>query len=369
MHLFKKITVVLLISISSLLVFGCRSIQSSNKTSTFDFSSESGTVSDIQNTTTQPTLSSETNLAQETTPSNSNHSIEETTTFPQNTIDSEVLISNRGKSNSFTYKNPPVSSIDCTNYQYYEQGVSYNGKEIYGQVFLPKNYTSGAIPTVIISHGIGSNYEGNSMCAKILASAGYAAYCFDFCGGSPISKSSGTMQDMSILTEKEDLNAVIAMILEQPFTDKNHLFLLGSSQGGCVSALAADEWKDQICAVAYYYPAFNIPLNAQRLYPDETAIPDGVTAFHFPVGKRYYEDARTVDIYSILRNFPKDVIMIHGNADSIVDITYSRIAYENFPSSELLELDNVEHNYEGDIEKTAAFLTLQFFNRHIVQKN
>lgn len=35
---------------------------------------------------------------------------------------------------------------------------------------------------------------------------------------------------------------------------------------------------------------FNIPLNAQAIYPNDTVIPDKVTAFGFSVGKRYYEE-------------------------------------------------------------------------------
>lgn len=374
MYSLKKFIATFLIITTIILITSCQPLFSDSKTtasnqelvSRTDTRSDHTTIPD--SSTIQQTLRSTERTTQQTKPtiiSTSETEISEASSASKNCLDSDELISNPGTSNSFVYQNPPTSSINCNDYQYYEQPVSYDGKEIYGMVYLPKNYTSGTLPTVIISHGIGSNHEGNSMCAKVLASAGFAAYCFDFCGGSPISKSSGSMQDMSILTEEADLNAVITTILEQPFTDKEHLFLLGSSQGGCVTALAADKWQDSICAIVYYYPAFNIPLNAQSLYPNQTAIPEEVTAFDFPVGKRYYEDARTIDIYKILSNFPKDVCIIHGNADSVVDISYSRRAVETIPSCELLELDGVEHNYEGEIEKTTAFLALQFFKRHI----
>lgn len=38
---------------------------------------------------------------------------------------------------------------------------------------------------------------------------GFATYNFDFCGGGFGSRSAGTMLEMSVLTEAEDLNAII----------------------------------------------------------------------------------------------------------------------------------------------------------------
>ena len=47
--------------------------------------------------------------------------------------------------------------------------------------------------------------------AKALAKKGYAVYCFDFCGGSPGSRSSGSTLEMSIFTEQKDLAAARAV--------------------------------------------------------------------------------------------------------------------------------------------------------------
>ena len=71
-----------------------------------------------------------------------------------------------------------------------------------------------------------------------LAKLGYAAYCFDFCGGSVMgSKSDGKTTDMSVLTEVADLEAVIAHIRSLPYTGNKPL--MGCSQGGFVSAITA----------------------------------------------------------------------------------------------------------------------------------
>ena len=74
--------------------------------------------------------------------------------------------------------------------------------------------------------------------------SGLQAYVFDFHGGNLHSKSGGKMTEMSIFTEREDLDAVIDAVASLPEVDPDNLFLLGESQGGCVSAITAPYHKD-----------------------------------------------------------------------------------------------------------------------------
>ena len=61
------------------------------------------------------------------------------------------------------------------------------------------------MPAVIFSHGFGGNYQVGTQYARGLAAKGYVVYCFDFCGGSPDSRSDGSTLEMSIFTEQKDL--------------------------------------------------------------------------------------------------------------------------------------------------------------------
>lgn len=83
---------------------------------------------------------------------------------------------------------------------------SSNGK-IYGELNIPD--AENPIPLVILSHGFGGNLLGNQDYAAYFFSQGFATYNFDFCGGGIGSKSEGTILDMSVLTEADDLNAII----------------------------------------------------------------------------------------------------------------------------------------------------------------
>ena len=110
---------------------------------------------------------------------------------------------------------------------------------LYGELLLPEGI-SGKLPTVIVSHGLNSSgLNAQRLVGRSLAMSGFAVYCFDFYGGSRRSKSSGERWEMSVFTEKDDLNAVIGHIKTLDSTDPERLFLLGESQGGFVTAIAA----------------------------------------------------------------------------------------------------------------------------------
>lgn len=63
---------------------------------------------------------------------------------------------------------------------------------------------------------------------------------------------------MSIFTEQADLEAVIRMVQELTFVDEENLFLMGTSQGGAVSAITADASKEEIKGTILLYSAFTL---------------------------------------------------------------------------------------------------------------
>lgn len=69
-------------------------------------------------------------------------------------------------------------------------------------------------------------------------------FFFDYRGGANNAVSDGKTTDMSIMTEKNDLNAVIDEVKTWSFVDKNKIAVMGYSQGGLVAALTTSERKD-----------------------------------------------------------------------------------------------------------------------------
>ena len=208
-----------------------------------------------------------------------------------------------------------------------------DGLTIKGTVFLPKGKPD--CPIAVISHGFMANQMFSQIHAQNLAKMGYAAFCFDFCGGTLVGSSDGDSTDMSVLTEVEDLKAVIEFAKSQSYTDENELILLGCSQGGFVSAIVSAEMKEEVDALILLYPAFCIPDDArsgEMMFAkfDPQNVPETFWCGPMKLGRRYVTDVIEMDPYEIINQYTGKVLIIHGNQDKIVDISYALRAVETY---------------------------------------
>ena len=208
-----------------------------------------------------------------------------------------------------------------------------DGLTIKGTVFLPKGKTD--CPIAVISHGFMANQMFSQIHAQNLAKMGYAAFCFDFCGGTLVGSSDGDSTDMSVLTEVEDLKAVIEFAKSQSYTDENELVLLGCSQGGFVSAIVAAEMKEEVDALILLYPALCIPDDArsgEMMFAkfDPQNVPETFWCGPMKLGRRYVTDVIEMDPYEIINQYTGKVLIIHGNQDETVDISYALRAVETY---------------------------------------
>lgn len=89
---------------------------------------------------------------------------------------------------------------------------------------------------------------------------GYIAYAFDFCGACSKSRSDGSTDNMTLFSEIEDLKAVLSTVCAMDNVDADQIYLFGTSQGGLVTALAAEECEAIVKGEILLYPAFNIPM-------------------------------------------------------------------------------------------------------------
>ena len=112
------------------------------------------------------------------------------------------------------------------------------------------------LPIAIVSHGFMAFQDTVRQYAKAMAEMGYVSYCFDFCGGCVIKgKSDGSTAEMSVLTEVKDLEAVIQYARGREYSNPEEILLMGCSQGGFVSAIAASKLNGIISKLVMFYPA------------------------------------------------------------------------------------------------------------------
>ena len=238
------------------------------------------------------------------------------------------------------------------------------GQQIYGLLYRPAG-AEGARPVVLYAHGFGSSYRNGEQYARALAAQGYLVCCFDFRGGSESSRSEGSNLEMSVFTEQSDLEAVIAMMKARPDVDSRSIFLLGASQGGMVSAMTAADNADDIAGAVLLYPAFVLVDVAMERYSSLDEVPESGFHLFMTVGKAYFEKLLGYDVYGHIQNYTKDVLLIHGDRDGIVPLSYSERALEVYPSAELEVIPGAGHGFHGDAAQQAIDRMSEYFLQHL----
>lgn len=206
-----------------------------------------------------------------------------------------------------------------------------DGLKINGTLFLPKTHKNERLPIAIVCHEFMANQLFSFPYAKALAEIGFAAFCFDFCGGGLVSTSRGSRRDMSVLTEISDLKAVLRFAQSLHNTDESELLLVGCSQGGLVAALTAAQMPETVNGLVLLYPALCIPDAARAgemlwLKFDPSHIPEKMHAGPMPLGRRYAADVMNMDAFRQIAGYSGKVLLLHGDRDAIVDISYAEKA-------------------------------------------
>jgi len=258
----------------------------------------------------------------------------------------------------------PANGDAALSYTVEETSFLREGKHIFAKLLFPQG--EAPFPLVILAHGFNGNCNKVEPYAEAFAENGIAACVFDFIGGGEGSRSDGSILDMSVLTEAADLNAVIDSLKQREEFDPERVFLLGRSQGGFVAAYVAEERPQDICAMVLLFPGFVISDDMKALAPDPEEIPETVELMGATIGRIYLKDAMSVDIYEKMGNYPGDVLIFHGTADSIVPLSYSERAAAAFPSAELVTIEGADHGFTGDDNLYVTKRAVDFVMAHLI---
>ncbi|NCB93093.1 MAG: alpha/beta hydrolase [Clostridia bacterium] len=229
-----------------------------------------------------------------------------------------------------------------------------NGDRIAAKAYIPEG-KEGKYPTVIYAHGFGDNYRNIEFHGAGYMEQGIACIFFDFCGGGMESLSDRTMQEMTVLTELDDLETVISNVVQLEFVDPDRLFLLGASMGGMVAAMAAARSPEKIKALVLWYPAFVIPDDSKKRYEMKDD-----TCFGTQLSPDYNKDAMDIDIYSEIAEYKGPVRIIHGDLDEIVPISYSERALKAYDNAELLIIHGAGHGFDEENGRWARERSIEF---------
>ena len=241
-----------------------------------------------------------------------------------------------------TTQAPHVEVKTDGTYTVKEYDFDSNGKDIYARAFVPD--ASGRVPLVIFSHGLGANVEHEEEVQKTLAKAGIAVFSLEFAGGSSSSSpmSEGLTTDMSVLTEVQNLKDAIRIASGMEYTDPQKIYLMGSSQGGLVTALTAEEVTN-IQGLFLFYPAFSLPDDIRSSFPKLDEVPATFNLLGTKIGKKYITDIYDMDPYANLDELLMPVHIYHGKDDNIVPLTASQKAMKRLKNARLTTLEDTGH--------------------------
>ena len=247
------------------------------------------------------------------------------------------------------------------------EALSYynsSGQKISGRIYRQEGI-SGKLPLAVFCHGFGSTmHSGDDFC-KALASRGWAAYAFDFRGGSRNSTSDGSTLDMSVMTEVEDATLVLKKLGKEKFVDRKNVFLIGQSQGGEVAALTAADLKKDVSGLVLIFPAFVIQDDNHKKYSRLKDVPDSTSYGFITVGKPYFKDTWKLDPFKKIGKYKGPVLIMHGTDDQLVPISYSRKAAATYSNARLETFEGAGHGFTGTDRSRAISLATDFLDNNI----
>lgn len=238
---------------------------------------------------------------------------------------------------------------------------------IWGKLYLPEG--EGPFPAVIMSSGFRASGTFNDRWAKQFAANGWAAVIFDFAGSSALTQSGGNLTDLSVFSEAADLNVVIDSLAAMPNIDKEKIFLFGHSFGGLVSAYVGCSRPDDIQGMLLIEPSFQLKDEVMADFPDLDQIPDIIYTPDF-LGKIYFIDLYSFDIYDLMPSYQKDVLIFSATAPLSIGGSYPEYyskAIDVFPSAELVSVEGADHQFQGEAGDIMMENAIAFLNRHIHQ--
>ena len=244
-------------------------------------------------------------------------------------------------------ENPPAYT-----YRQQETLLDNQGQRIYGIVYIPDTEKT-KVPLVICAHGLGGSYCTNMAYAEQLASHGIAAYCFDFRGGGG-TMSDGDTTEMSVMTEVSDLEVILEAAAGWDFVDTEKIVLLGTSQGGIASAIAAARHADEVSGLVLMYPAFLVSDAIHEQFDSLEDVPDTFRFNWITAGRPYAEDMWDYDVYAEIGNYTEKVLLMHGDRDGIVPISYSERAAEVYADVDYFVINGAGHGFSGSAFEEAV---------------
>lgn len=241
-------------------------------------------------------------------------------------------------------------------------------------------------PLVIMCHGMMMSGSLNPIrdVAEGLNEGGYDTLRLDFRGNG---RSSGSITDMTPLTEVNDLLSVIEYTVghSEEFGTHGSIVLCGHSLGGLVSLLVASalsggrvhglEYAEDIgkmsSALAGLFllaPAVNVEADSKAgrvgtVTFDPENIPEIVEVWGSGLSKVYFVTARELDTFKTISAYHGPACVLLGERDRLVEMNLADKINAALPQAELHIIPRGDHLFSRGIRQKAVDIALEFLSR------
>jgi pimeloyl-ACP methyl ester carboxylesterase len=181
-------------------------------------------------------------------------------------------------------------------------------------------------PIIIFVHGLGSNREGLLDQAKLLYDHGYSALLLDLRNHGQSQGEVTTLGYQEVL----DIEGAVEFLMEQPEVDSNRIGLVGQSLGGAVVIRAAariPQVKATVAESAFSSLEDNVEQGVREL--------TGLPPFPFAPMVIWFGEREAGAKIQLVRPIddlaqiaPRAIMFIHGEKDTLVDVSNSHRLYE-----------------------------------------
>lgn len=218
----------------------------------------------------------------------------------------------------------------------------------------------------IIFHGFTANRNTSLLkeIANSLRDENIASVRFDFNGHGD---SDGKFENMTVLNEIEDANAILNYVKTDPHV--RNIYLGGHSQGGVVASMLAGLYPDLIKKVVLLAPAATLKSdalegNTQGVTYNPDHIPDRLPFKDLTLGGFYLRIAQQLPIYEVSAQFTKPVCFIHGTDDTVVSPNASKKYDQIYQNSTLHLIEGADHCFSDSYQKNSVNLTTDFLQNN-----
>jgi len=239
----------------------------------------------------------------------------------------------------------------------YRDGLAIRGMVHYPPQEIPA-------PCLIFCHGFtATRIEPHFMfvkMARVLAEMGVACVRFDFTGSG---ESDGRFQDMTLMTEVADLEAVAEWARTQGGIDPSRKNLLGFSKGSAVSIIAAARYPKEYDNLLLISPATNmLDVYTREIIGDKVGIyldKGEVDVAGNLLSKQAVDVMTDINMYAEAKKVQAQTLLVHGTLDNVVPpFTSIKLAEIWAGHSELSLIEGADHCYSSALLESELISTL-----------